>query len=87
MGRQLQNKKRKDLTAVINKPQLVPVQLRLLYQDAVEEFMYEEPQDAGQNVGHMIEEFHIHNHGLIASDECSTVAHEAHHEHNLVGQL
>lgn len=49
--------------------------------------MYKEPQDAGHNVGHMVEKLHVHDHGLVAPDKCPTVAHEAHHEHNLVGQL
>lgn len=57
------------------------------HQDAVEELMSKEAQDAGQDVAHMVEELHVHDHGLIAPDEGATVAHEAHHKHDLVGQL
>lgn len=61
--------------------------MRLLYQDAIEQFVHKEPQDAGQNIGDVIKKFHIHYHSLIASDERPTVAHKAHHKHNLISQL
>lgn len=64
-----------------------PKHLRSLYQDAVEEFVYKESQDARHDVADMVKKLHIHDHGLVASDEGSTVADEAHHKHNLVGQL
>lgn len=66
---------------------LCPTHLHLLYQDAVEEFVHKESQDARQDVANMVKKFHIHDHGLVASDEGPTIAHKAHHEHNLVGQL
>lgn len=49
--------------------------------------MDKEAQDTSQDVAHMVEELHVHDHGLIAPDEGTAVAHEAHHKDNLVGQL
>lgn len=49
--------------------------------------MRKEPQDAGQDVANVVEELHVHDHGLVSPDEGPTVAHEAHHKHNLVCQL
>lgn len=49
--------------------------------------MHKESQDARQDVANMVKKFHIHDHGLVASDKGPTIAHEAHHKHNLVGQL
>lgn len=49
--------------------------------------MGEEAQDTRQDVAHVVQELHVHDHGLIAPDEGATVAHKAHHEHDLVGQL
>lgn len=66
---------------------MLPRLLNLSYQDAVEELVHEEPQDTGHDVAHVVEELHIHDHGLVATDEGASVAHEAHHEHDLVGQL
>lgn len=64
----------------------VPAQLQA-HQDAVEELMGKEAQDAGQDVAYVVQELHIHDHGLVATDEGATVAHEAHYKHDLVGQL
>lgn len=64
----------------------VPAQLQA-HQDAVEELVGKETQDAGQDVAYVVQELHVHDHGLVATDEGATVAHEAHHKHNLVGQL
>lgn len=61
--------------------------LNFSYQDAVEELVHKEPQDTGHDVADVVQEFHIHDHGLVATDEGASVAHEAHHEHDLVGQL
>lgn len=66
---------------------LSPKNLHLLYQDAVEELVHKESQDTRQDVANMVEKLHIHDHGLVASDEGATIAHKAHYEHNLVGQL
>lgn len=49
--------------------------------------MGKEAQDTSQDVAHVVEELHVHDHGLVAADKGATVPHEAHHEHNLVGQL
>lgn len=57
------------------------------HQDAIEELMGKEAQDTSQDVAHVVEELHVHDHGLVAPDKGATVTHEAHHEHNLVGQL
>lgn len=65
---------------------LAPAHLQA-HQDAIEELMCKEPQDARQDVAHVVQELHVHDHGLIATDEGTTVAHEAHHKHDLVGQL
>lgn len=49
--------------------------------------MGKEAQDAGQDVAYVVQELHVHDHGLVATDEGATIAHEAHHKHDLVGQL
>lgn len=49
--------------------------------------MSKEAQDTRQDVAHVIQELHVHDHCFIATDEGAAVAHEAHHEHDLVGQL
>lgn len=54
------------------------------YQDAVKELMDEQPQYGGQNVRQMVEELHVHHHGLVAHNECSIVSHETHHKHHLI---
>lgn len=68
-------------------PPSSPSPPRRPHQDAVEQLMSKEAQDTGQDVAHVVEEFHVHDHGLIAPDEGATVAHEAHHKHDLIGQL
>lgn len=61
--------------------------IRLLYQDAVEKFMYKKSQDAGQDIGNVIKKFHVHDHGFISSDECPTIANKAYYKYNLICQL
>lgn len=78
---------RRKLLAPNNAAWLCLCPKHLLYQDAVEEFMHKEPQDARQDVANVVKKLHVHDHGLVASDEGPTVTHKAHHKHNLVGQL
>lgn len=61
--------------------------LGLSYQEAVEEFVGEEPQRADDDVAHVVEERHVHDHGFVASSERPTVPDKAHQKHYLVQQL
>ena len=62
-------------------------QNKVPHQEAVEELMDEEPQHADDDVGHVVEEEHVHDHGSVASRERALVPHEAHQEHQLVQEL
>lgn len=61
--------------------------MRVTHQEAVEELVDTEPQGAGQNIGQVIKELHIHHHRTVAHDKCAVVAHEADHKHYLIYQL
>lgn len=57
------------------------------YQDAVEELVHKQPQGGGQDVGKVVQELHIHHHGLVSHNEGAVVPHKAHHKHHLIEQL
>lgn len=58
-----------------------------VYQDAVEELVDEQSQGGGQDVGQVVQELHIHHHGLVSHNKRPVVAHEAHDKHHLVDEL
>lgn len=62
----------------------VCVYVRVGYQDAVEELVNKEPQCGGEDVGQVVEELHIHHHGLVAHDEGAVVSHKTHHKNHFV---
>lgn len=49
--------------------------------------MDEQPQSAGEDVGQMVEELHVHHHGFVAHDKGAIITHETEHEHDLIDQL
>lgn len=53
-------------------------------QEAVEELVDEEAQHTDDDVAHVVEEGHVHDHRLVAPRERPLVAHEAHQEHYLI---
>ena len=46
--------------------------------------MDKEAQHTDDDVAHVVEEGHVHDHCLVAPRECPLVAHEAHQEHYLI---
>lgn len=57
------------------------------YQDAIEELVNKESQCGGEHVGQVVDELHIHHHGLVSHDEGAVVSHETHHKHHFVDEL
>lgn len=49
--------------------------------------MDQQAQRGGQDVRQVVEELHIHHHGLVSHDERPVVAHETHHKHHFIDQL
>lgn len=58
-----------------------------LYQQAVEEDMYEDTQDADDEVEEVVQELHIHDHSLIAPRERPPVSHKTHQEDHFIAHL
>lgn len=58
-----------------------------VYQDAVEELVNEESQCGRQDVCQVIEELHIHHHGLVPHNKCAVVPHKTHHKHHFIDEL
>lgn len=48
------------------------------YQQAVEEDVDEDPQRADNQVEQVVQELHVHDHGLVSACEGSSVPNEAH---------
>lgn len=46
------------------------------YQEAVEELVHKEAQDADDGIAQMVDEEHVHNHCFVASSERPLVAHK-----------
>ena len=63
------------------------VQGRVTDQEAVEELVSKKSQHTDDGVAQMVEEEHVHHHGLVPPGERALVPHEAHQEHHLVEQL
>ncbi len=67
----------------LNRPSAVIV----VYQDAVEELVDEQSQCGGQDVRQVVQELHIHHHGLVSHNKRPVVPHKAHYKHHLIDQL
>lgn len=57
------------------------------YQEAVEELMHKEAQDADDGVAQMVDKEHVHNDSFVASGERPLVAHKTDEKDYLVEQL
>lgn len=57
------------------------------HQQAVEEFVHEEPHGADEQVQQVVEELDVQHHGPVAPGERPAVAHEAHEEDDFIADL
>lgn len=57
------------------------------YQEAVEELMHKEAQDADNSIAQMVYKEHVHNNCFVASSERSLVSHKTHEKDYFVEQL
>lgn len=57
------------------------------YQEAVEELVHEQAQNADDSVAQMVDEEHVHHYCFVAAGERSLVPYKTHQKDYLVEQL